>query len=218
MKAIFRNSFLALTAGPRLLLVLFALGFPLAMAGHYTHTFELYSWLAFSPGLVWKGQLWRLLTYAFLPGGIVDWVVSLFWLATLVCVLVRNWSGRELWIYCLLTALVPSVLLTLLRQPSGCVIAGNGAVILGLLAVWSRLYGRERIILLGLGEFSVRQAAVIVALIEVLILWFCLGWLISLAMIFGGATGWVYLFLRDTRAMRRRGQVLDSARIARLEL
>jgi len=57
-----------------------------------------------------------------------------------------------------------------------------------------------------------------VALIEVIILLFCLGWLISLAMIFGGATGWVYLFLRDTRAMRRRGQVLDSARIARLEL
>src|ERR1051326_2489176 len=120
MKAVFRNSFQSLTVGPRLLLALFALGFPLAMAGHYTHTFELYSWLAFSPGLVWKGELWRLLTYAFLPGGIVDWVVSLFWLATLVCVLGRNWSGRELWIYCLLTALVTSVLLTLVRQPSGC--------------------------------------------------------------------------------------------------
>ena len=84
MKTICHNWLSSLSTGARLLLALFGLLFPLAMAGHYTHTFELYSWLAFSPALVWKGQVWRLLTYAFLPGGIVDWVVSLFWLATLV--------------------------------------------------------------------------------------------------------------------------------------
>jgi len=218
MNTICHNWLSSLTAGPRLLLALFGLIFPLAMAGHYTHTFELYSWLAFSPGLVWKGQVWRLLTYAFLPGGIVDWVVSLFWLATLVCLLGRNWSGGELWIYCILSTVVPSLLLTVVRQPSAGAIGGNGAMILALLAAWDWLYGRERIILLGLGELSVRQAAFVVALVEVLILWFCLGWLITLAMIFGGATGWLYLFVRGKRGMDRHSKVLDSARIARLEL
>jgi len=104
--------------GPRLLLAIFALAFPLAMAGHYTHTFELYTWLVFSPELVWKGQVWRLLTYAFMPMGIVDWLISLFWLTTLVCVLGRNWRGRELWTYCLLVTVVTSVMLTLLQQPA----------------------------------------------------------------------------------------------------
>ena len=42
------------------------------------------------------------MTYAFLPNGLVDWVVSLFWLATLVSVVGRNWSSVELWAYCLL--------------------------------------------------------------------------------------------------------------------
>src|SRR5262249_25868344 len=148
---------------------------------------------AFSPGLVWKGQVWRLLTYAFLPNGIVDWVVSLFWLATLVCVLRRNWSGRELWIYCILSTLATSVLLALVQQPGACPIVGNGAIILALLAAWCRLYGCERIILLGLGELSVRQAAGIVALIVGLILLFCVGWLATVGMIFGGIVGWFYL-------------------------
>ena len=90
MKRVLPNFFSSLAFGPRLLLAIFALVFPLAMAGHYTHTFELYPWLAFSPELVWKGQVWRLLTYAFMPMGILDWLISLFWLTTLVGVLGRT--------------------------------------------------------------------------------------------------------------------------------
>src|SRR6266705_1730651 len=118
MKRIFQSFFSSLAFVPRLLLILFALAFPLALAGHYSHTFELYRWLAFSPELVWKGQVWRLLTYAFLPMGILDWLISLFWLITLVCVLGRNWRGRELGTYCVLSTAVTSVLLTLLQQPA----------------------------------------------------------------------------------------------------
>ena len=91
-------------------------------------------------------------------------------------------------------------------------------MILGLLAAWDRLYSRERIILLGMGEISVRQAAVIVAVIEVLILLCGWGWVSTLAMIFGGVVGWMYLFVRGKHALNRRSQVLDSARMARLEL
>src|SRR2546426_3939311 len=162
MKRISPIFFSSLAFGPRLLLAIFALVFPLAMAGLYTHTFGLYPWLAFSPELVWKGQVWRLLTYAFMPIGILDWLISFFWLTTLVCVLGRNWRGRELWIYCALSTVVTSVLLTLLQQPAFA-IGGNGAMILALVAAWARLYGRERIIFLCIGEMSVRQAALVVA-------------------------------------------------------
>jgi len=48
MKSAF-HFFSSLSTGPRLLLGLFALGFPLVLLGHYTHTIEVYSWLAFSP-------------------------------------------------------------------------------------------------------------------------------------------------------------------------
>ena len=115
MKTVIGGFFSSLTAGPRLLLALFALGFPLALLGHYTHTIELFRWLAFSPHLVWSGQVWRLLTYAFVPPSVLDWLVSLFWLTTMVCVLARNWHGLELWAYCLLSTVTSSLLLTLLH-------------------------------------------------------------------------------------------------------
>jgi len=217
MKSAF-HFFSSLSTGPRLLLGLFALGFPLVLLGHYTHTIEVYSWLAFSPHQVWKGQVWRLLTYAFVAGSVLDWLIGLFWLTTLVCVLARNWHGRELWRFCLLSAFSASALLALLQQPVASLVGGNGAMILGLLAAWDRLYRRERIILLGMGEMSVRQAATIVGLIEILILFFGFGWLVALAMIFGGAVGWLYLFVRGKSALNRRSQVLDSARMARLEM
>ena len=69
-----------------------------------------------------------------------------------------------------------------------------------------------------MGEMSVRQAAAIVGLIEILILFCGFGWLVTLAMIFGGAVGWLYLFVRGKSALNRRSQVLDSARMARLEM
>jgi membrane associated rhomboid family serine protease len=203
--------------GARLLLLGYALVYPLAMAGHYSHTFEWYDWLALTPALVWKGQLWRMVSYAFLPNGIVDWLVSLFWLGTLVAVLGRNWSSREFSGYCLLTTVAGAFPVMLLARPWHGVV-GNGAIIFALLAAWYRLYGRERLILLGFGELSVRQAAILVAVIEAVVLLFCLGWLVTLAMITGGVMGWLYLALRGLNQMNRRSQVVDSQRIARLEL
>jgi len=217
MKRIFDNAFFSLRMGARLLLLLFAFAYPLALAGHYSHTFQVYSWAAFSPIPVWKGEVWRLLTYAFLPMGILDWLISLFWLSTLVLVLGRIWTGRELWIYSLLSTLVASLMLTVLQQPA-FPYAGNGAMILALLFAWVRLYGRERIILLGFGEMSVRQAALVLFIVQILILFFTGGPIVTLAMLAGGMAGWLYLFLRGHHALNRRSQALDSERIARLEI
>ena len=80
MKNLLSNIFWSQSPGARLLLLAYVLGFPLALAGHYTHAFELYDWLGLAPALVWKGQVWRVVSYAFLPGGWIDWVVSSFWL------------------------------------------------------------------------------------------------------------------------------------------
>jgi membrane associated rhomboid family serine protease len=218
MKAVFRKFFSSLPFGARLLVLLYALGFPLVLAGHYTHTVELGDWLALWPPLVLKGEVWCALTYAFLPNGPVDWAVSLFWLATLVSIIGRNWSGRELWSYCLLATVTGALLVVVFKPGMQDPVVGNGAMIFALLAAWYRLYGHERLVLLGIGEMSVRQAAILVALVEVLISWFCLGWFVTLAMMSGGVVGWLYLLLRGKHALNRRSQVMDSQRIARLEL
>jgi membrane associated rhomboid family serine protease len=218
MKTVLQRFFSSLSLGSLLVIFLYAIGFPLALAAHYTHTCELYRWLSLMPGEIWRGEAWRTLTYAFLPAGVVDWVVSLFWLVTLISVLGRNWSARELWTYCLLTTFASALVITLGNPSVPVAVVGNGAMIFGLLAAWYRLYGRERLVLLGIGEMSVRQAAVIVGIVETLILFFSLGWFITLCMLGGGVAGWVYLWLRGLHALNRRSQVIDSQRIARLEL
>ncbi|HET7625757.1 MAG TPA: hypothetical protein VFM25_10890 [Verrucomicrobiae bacterium] len=210
--------FPSLTTGARLFLLLFALGFPLALAGHYLHFFELRSWLALTPALVWKGQIWRLAAYAFLPSGFVDWAVSLFWLITLVLVLGRNFSTRGFWGYCLLAAIAGALPVVLAFPKMESSLTSCVAIIFALLVAWDRFYRRERLILLGIGEISVRQAAMLIALINVLVLLFCAGWFLTLSMLCGGLAGWIYLMLKNNRTMRRPAQAVDSERIARLEL
>jgi membrane associated rhomboid family serine protease len=215
----FRSLFAVLPVGPRSILLLYLLGYPIALLGHYTHQFNPYAWLALSPASVWQGQVWRMVTYAILPGGIVDWVVSLFWLATLLSVLGRNWSARGLWGYWLLATGIGALPVVLLEPKMEAGFAGNSAAIFALLFAWDRLYRRERLILLGWGEISVRQAAVLVGIIEGLVLLFsCGGWIFMPAMLCGGLGGWLYLFACHKRLMGGNAGPVRSERVARLEL
>jgi len=218
LKQLFHNLFLSLPLGARLLLLVYVIGFPLALAGHYTHTFELYSALGLSPALVWKGQVWRLVTYGFLALGPVDWAVSTFWLATLVSVVGRNWTSSGFWGYCVLGIVAGAIPVVLLKPGMDDVLVGNGAMIFALLAAWDWLYHRERLILLGAGEISVRQAVILIAIINSLILCFCVGWFSMLAMWCGGVAGWLWLRVRSKLFMGKTAQQIRSERIARLEL
>jgi membrane associated rhomboid family serine protease len=217
MKNLFRNYFSSLPWGMSLFLLIFVLGFPVAWIGHRAQLFDLYGWLALTPALVWKGQVWRIVTYAFLPAGPLDWAISLFWLATLVSVLGRNWSARGFWGYCLLGALAGGLFILLLK-PGMQFVVGSAAMIFALLVAWDWLYRNERLILLGIGEISVRQAVILIAIINSLILFFCSGWFRMLAMWCGGVAGWLYLFVRWKLVMGKTGRQVRSERVARLEL
>jgi membrane associated rhomboid family serine protease len=216
MKKIFDNLFLSQPLGARLVLLAYALGFPLALLGHYTHTFDLYAWLGLSPAQVWRGQVWRVFSYGFLAGGPVDWAVSLFWLATLISILGRNWSALEFWAYCLLGIFAGALPIVLMGMAGSY--AGGGAMIFALLVAWDWFYRNERLILLGIGEISVRQAAILITIINSLILFFCAGWVLMLAMWCGGVAGGLYLFVRWKLVMGKTGRQVRSERVARLEL
>jgi membrane associated rhomboid family serine protease len=218
MKNVFRNLVSSLPAGARWFVLIFALSFPVAMAGHHAGLFNLYEWLALSPELVWKGQAWRMVTYAFLPSGLLDWLFGFFWLITLVLVVGRNWTGRGLWAYCLLAAFAGALPLAVLKPGMESAFTGNSAILFGLLVAWDRLYRRERLILLGIGEVSVRQAVILIALLNALVLLFCPGWFITLSMLCGGVAGWIYFAVRHRLHLGKRSELVESERIARLEL
>jgi membrane associated rhomboid family serine protease len=207
----------SLPTGARALLLLTAFAFPLSVFGSRLGLFDLYAGFGLSPVLVWKGQLWRLVTYAILPLGFIDWLISLFWLATLVSIVGRHWSSGMLLSYCLTAAAAGSSVLVLLIPDSETLYTGWHAITFGLLVAWYRIYGREKLVLLGIGEISVRHAAVLVGIMELLLL-LCLGWPFIVSTLMGGAAGGCSLAISKRRVLSRPGQAVESERIARLEL
>jgi len=145
--------------------------------------------------------------------------VALFWLFTLTSILARNWSSFNFWMFCLFTAASGAVPIVLILPQANMNAVSAWATVFGLLVAWARLYGRERLIMLGIGEMSVRQAAMFIAAINAVIAFFsCGGWLLTLSLMCGSLGGWLYLRIGDKRVMRRSAQPIESERIARLEL
>jgi membrane associated rhomboid family serine protease len=218
MKRLFRNFFTSLPWGARLLVLVYALAFPVALAGHYTHAFDLYNWLGLSPALTWKGQVWRVVTYGFLPAGPIDWALGTFWLATLVSVVGRNWSSPGLWAFCALGIFAGAVPIVLFKPSWEFHLAGGAAMVFALLVAWDWLYRKERLLLLGIGEISARQAALLIAFINSLVLFFCSGWFIMVSMWCGGLVGYLWLIIRAKLFLGKSPQQIRSERVARLEI
>ena len=214
------KNILALPKGMLLFLGIYAVSFPVIwLERHLAGQSMLLNWLGLSPALVWKGQAWRVVSYSLLDGGILGWAVFLFWLVTLTCILVRDWSVKSYWAFCLCAAFGGALPFILFFPQADVRLAGATAVVFALLVAWDRNYRHERILMLGLGEVSVRQAALIIAVVNLLITFFsCGGWLAALSMVCGGVAGWAYLAVGQRRVMSRGSQVTESERIARLEL
>lgn len=209
--------FQSLPLAPKVLVACFAVAFPLSAFGHWTKHFELYDWLGLCPALVWKGEVWTLFTYALLPICIIDWAFGIFWLMSLGAVLGRDMSTWQFSLLSILSAVGGGVAVCIVTPRMQGIVFGNAAIIFALTAAFYRFHKNENLLLLGLGEWSVRQLAILLGLINVLVLLFTAGWLLTLCMIFGGGIGWLYLLLISRRALTRQGQAVVSERTARLE-
>ena len=209
----------ALPKGMLLFLGLYAVSFPLIwLEFHFAGHSVVGSAVGLSSALVWKGQLWRLATYAFFTAGVLGWAINFFWFATLVSLLRNNWSSLNFWMYCVVAAIGGALPIVLLVPHDGNYLLGADALIFALLVAWDRHYKRERIMMLGIGEVSVRQAALFVAALNAVICFFsCGGWLFTLSMFCGGGAGWLYLAIGSKRVMNRGGKIIESQRVARLE-
>ena len=213
--------------GMLLFLLIYALSFPALLIEHYGfHAGVVEDGIGLSAALVWKGQLWRMLSYALFDGGAVSWAINLFWLVALTSILARDWSAMNFWIFCLVAAFAGAVPIVLGFPRLAAPLLGGGAVVYGLLAAWVRLYGRERLVMMGIGEMTVRQAAATIAIVIAIIsfagtlacggLWIAFIGVASL--LCGALGGWAYLAIGDKRVMSRGSRIVESQRIGRLEL
>ncbi len=208
----------ALTPGTATLLALMLTVGVLALIGKLTRAFDLYGLLALAGREFWRGQGWRIITYAVLPGGIAGFVANTIALVMLGSLLERMWSRGQFWFYCLVCVAGAGFVKILLSSASPQPLAGAAPLMLGLVVGWAFVSGNESVPFLIFGQITARQAALILMFASFLIALLSAGLATALIATSGGLTGWLYLWLRQKSLMARPSRVAPSERISRLEL
>ena len=218
MRSFWQRFLVLLTPGVRMLLCLLVAAYLAAIIGNLVYAFNLSDWLALSGAKFWKGQLWRLVTYALLPAGIMDLVMNCLALVMLGEMLERHWSRTQLWLYCLVAVAGAGVTMVLLQFVTSTAVTGAAPMIFGLLVAWGFLSGREIINVPVFGEITVWKLVICVAAVSLAVISLSMGLVSALILAAGGLTGWLYLWLKHKWLMSRPSHMAHSERISRLEL
>ncbi len=218
MRRIWQSVWGPLGPAVRGLLFVLAAVYVAALVGAYSHTYNLYDWLVLSGPRFRKGEVWRIVSYALLPAGIMDFLFNGMMLLFLGPLLERAWSRRELWCYCGISAGGAGLAQVLLRGGSPAVLVGTAPVIFGLLAAWGLVCGHEKVLFGFVWEMSVRHAAMLFAVFGFLVMLATTGAINALIMLCGGVAGLLYLAARSRVLRARPSQTVTSERIGRLEL
>jgi membrane associated rhomboid family serine protease len=213
MRSLWQRFVTALTPGVQVMLIVLTGVYVASVIGRMTQTIDLAGWLAVSTA-VWHGQVWRLVTYALLPAGIMDFLMNAFALVLIGSMLERHWSRGELWQYSAIAAAGAGLTQVLL---SGAPMTGAAPMVFGLLIAWAFICGHEVLTFPLFGQMTVRQMVLIMAAVSFIVMFLTAGWVRAAVMVSGGVTGWLYLWLRCKWLLARPGRKVESGRINRLE-
>ncbi|MDB6027897.1 MAG: rane protein [Verrucomicrobiales bacterium] len=218
MKRIYREFLLPLKSGTRSMMGLFAIVYLAQIIGEKTGTFDLVTWGALFSKPVWAGQVWRLVTYGFITPSPAVFMINILYIGMLGTWLERVWSPREWWGFCLLCTIGTGAIKLAVTPFSPIGLIGNVGMTFGLLVAWGRIFAHETVLLMGIWRMTIRSAALVFGLVNVLLNLPCSGWVNVLILLSGGIIGWFYLSFRWKLVNVQASRPLDSARISRLEL
>jgi membrane associated rhomboid family serine protease len=212
MKAFLKRFFEILTPGTACVLAAIGIGFVLSRFGAAP-----FLWIV--PSDVLKGQLWRLVTHAFVPVGIVDLLMNGLFLFMVGTWLEKVWSRWDLVLFALLSALAAGAVKIALGFWDDQRLFGTMPLVFGFLTAWARLFGHEKVLMMGVWEMTIWQAALLIGGIDVIILATCpcFGWANLLAVSGTSAILWLYLSLRWKRNLACPSRAQANQRIGRLE-
>ncbi len=134
---------------PTAVVLLAVLTFALSLAGGLVPA--LLGWGVLLPGLVWQGDVWRMVTWVFFETGPINLLIACFMIVWLGRDLSRSWGPRRfLGVYLTLTfagAVVPVLLAPLSIAVQRSPIIGAWAVISALVVAWGLLHADQQILL-----------------------------------------------------------------------
>jgi len=213
------HRFLApLTPGVRVLLCVLTICYLVAIAGFYSHSYDLYPSLGLAGPLFWHGKLWTILTYGLLPATLLDFLFNWVMILVFGSWLERVWSRWQLWLYCGACAFGAGVVKVLVQPSTPTLMVGTAPVVFGLLAAWGMLFAGERVLFWFLWEMPIRQAAIVMAVITFVAMLPCAGPVVAGIMLSGGVAGLIFLALQSRLLHSRVSRNVVSERMERLEL
>src|SRR4051794_26535786 len=101
MNRLYGQFILPLKSGTRSMMALLALVYLAQVIGEKTGLYNLLSWCVLD-ARVWSGQVWRLVSYAFVTPTLGLFLINILFVGMLGTWLERVWSPREWWGYSLL--------------------------------------------------------------------------------------------------------------------
>src|ERR1700690_4298689 len=125
MRAAWHRFMAPLTPGVRALLLVLTISYLVAVAGVFSHAYNLYAPLALSGPEFWKGKVWQIVTYSLLPAGLFDFLFNWIMVLFLGACLEKLWSRRQLWAYCLIPAIGAAVAKVLIEPSSPRLMVGT---------------------------------------------------------------------------------------------
>jgi len=213
------HRFLApLTPGVRVLLCLLTICYVVAIAGVFSRSYNLYPSLGLAGPFFWHGKLWTIFTYGLLPATLVDFLFNWVMILVFGSWLERVWSRWQLWLYCGVCAVGAGLVKVLVQPSAPMIMVGTTPVVFGLLAAWGTLFAGERVLFWFLWDMSIRQAAIVMALISFVVMLPCAGPVVAGIMLTGGVAGLVMLAFQSKVLHSRVSRSVVSERMGRLEL
>jgi membrane associated rhomboid family serine protease len=218
MKQLWHSTVGALGPGVRLLLGLLAAVYVAALAGKFTHSYDLYHWLPLNGADFWAGQYWRVLTYPLLPAGFSDFALSCIAIGCLGAMLERTWSVVQFLVYCVIVVTTTGVAVILLRPSGISPMFGAGPLVFGLLAAWGWANRGGLDFSNAFNQLTMAHLALLAGAINLVMACFRGGLANTLINAAGALAGVFYLWIRAKVVTESAQETVESGRISRLEL
>jgi membrane associated rhomboid family serine protease len=212
------NFWRAIPNGTRALVLTSVLGFLAVVAGGRLTGIDLAGWISLDRSAVASLQVWRLATYALIPGDLISAFFGTLFLVLIAPGVERVWSPGFFLGYFLACAAVSGLVLLWILGDSPAGLLTNSGAVLGLLVAWVQVNRHQRFLLFGGPEVSATAAAILTALFIVVPVALGCGWRLTPGVVAGAPAGWLFLRLRALLASRRvpRGSGTRS-RVSRIE-
>jgi len=218
MRELWQRFILSLTPGVRWAVSIWTALFLAAIVLGALKVINLAGWLGFSGPDLWHGQVWRLLSYALLPGSICNWLTNAFVVICFGGMLERVWLPRDFFLYCAIAAAGAALADAALQPSSPAMLLGPTPVAFAVLLAAGRVCANEPMLIPPSFQLTVRQLVAVFALISLVMTFFAGGWVNTVILLAGGGSGLLYLWLRSEVGQPRDAQSVVSQRINRLEL